>query len=140
MPMDRAVITVSNIAKAYGKTVAVADVSLSLHEGEVFGLIGPNGAGKATTLECLEGLRRHARGTISVLRLDPYRNRLQLQNRLGVQLQAAQLQKRIKVWEAIHLWASLYPKPVNGNELLQQLGLSEKRDAWFMTLSGGQKQ
>ena len=140
MPTDRTVINVGNIRKAYGKTVAIANVSFAVHEGEIFGLIGPNGAGKTTTLECVEGLRRPDRGTISVLGLDPYRDRQRLQNRLGVQLQAAQLQKRIKVWEAIHLWASLYEKPVNGDELLQQLGLSEKRDAWFMTLSGGQKQ
>jgi ABC-2 type transport system ATP-binding protein len=140
MPTDHTVINVSNIGKAYGTTVAIADVSLAVHEGEIFGLIGPNGAGKTTTLECVEGLRRPDRGTIAVLGLDPYRHRQQLQNRIGVQLQAAQLQKRIKVWEAVHLWASLYAKPLNGNELLQQLGLSDKRDAWFMTLSGGQKQ
>lgn len=140
MAAHHTVINVSNIGKAYGKTVAVADVSLAVHEGEIFGLIGPNGAGKTTTLECVEGLRRPDRGSIAVLGLDPYRNRQQLQNRIGVQLQAAQLQKRIKVWEAVNLWASLYPRPVDGNELLQQLGLSEKRDAWFMTLSGGQKQ
>ncbi len=63
-----------------------------------------------------------------------------LQDRIGVQLQEAQLQKRIKVWEAIDLWASLYSRPVDGTRLLEQLGLVEKRDAWFMTLSGGQKQ
>jgi len=140
MPTGPTVIEVSRIAKAYGKTVAIADVSLSVHQGEIFGLIGPNGAGKTTTLECVEGLRRPDRGTIAVLGHDPYRDRVRLQNRIGVQLQAAQLQKRIKVWEAVHLWASLYAKPLNGDELLNQLGLAEKRDAWFMTLSGGQKQ
>jgi ABC-2 type transport system ATP-binding protein len=140
MPNGRTVINVSNIGKAYGKTVAIADVSLAVEEGEIFGLIGPNGAGKTTTLECVEGLRRPDRGTIAVLGLDPYRDRLRLQNRIGVQLQAAQLQKRVKVWEVVQLWASLYDTPLNGHELLQQLGLAEKRDAWFMTLSGGQKQ
>jgi ABC-2 type transport system ATP-binding protein len=140
MPTGRTVINLSNIGKAYGKTVAIADVSLAVDEGEIFGLIGPNGAGKTTTLECVEGLRRPDRGTIAVLGLDPYRDRLRLQNRIGVQLQAAQLQKRVKVWEVVQLWASLYDKPLNGHELLQQLGLAEKRDAWFMTLSGGQKQ
>ena len=64
----------------------------------------------------------------------------QFQNRIGVQLQQAQLQKRIKVWEAVDLWASLYTKPVDGDRLLEQLGLADKRNAWFMTLSGGQKQ
>lgn len=117
------------------------DVSFEVQDGEIFGLIGPNGAGKTTTMECVEGLRRPDRGTISVLGLDPYRNPYQLQDRIGVQLQQAQLQKRIKVWEAVYLWAALYRKPVaDGDRLLVQLGLAEKRNAWFMTLSGGQKQ
>jgi ABC-2 type transport system ATP-binding protein len=103
-------------------------------------VIGPNGAGKTTTLECVEGLRKPDRGTISVLGFDPYRQASRLLDRIGVQLQAAQLQKRIKVWEAIDLWASLYTRHLDGNELLEQLGLSDKRNAWFMTLSGGQKQ
>src|ERR1700754_4365019 len=140
MPTTSPVIHVSGIRKTYGRTVAVDEVSFDVHREEIFGLIGPNGAGKTTTLECVEGLRRPDRGTISVLGLDPYRDRRQLQNRIGVQLQAAQLQKRIKVWEAVHLWASLYAKHLNSDELLQQLGLSDKRNAWFMTLSGGQKQ
>jgi ABC-2 type transport system ATP-binding protein len=112
-----------------------------VHDGEIFGLIGPNGAGKTTTMECVEGLRRPERGTISVLGLDPFHDVYQLQERIGVQLQQAQLQKRIKVWEAVHLWASLYRrKATDGDRLLEQLGLVEKRNAWFMTLSGGQKQ
>jgi len=115
-------------------------VSLNVEEGEIFGLIGPNGAGKTTTLECIEGLRTPDRGAISVLGLDPVADAYALQNRIGVQLQEAQLQKRIKVWEAVHLWASLYPTSVDGKRLLQQLGLEDKRNAWFMTLSGGQKQ
>src|SRR3977135_1388264 len=71
---------------------------------------------------------------------DPFRDVYQVQNRIGVQLQQAQLQKRIKVWEAVDLWASLYRKTVDGERLLEQLGLADKRNAWFMTLSGGQKQ
>jgi len=136
----RKVIEVSGIRKTYGTTVAVSDVSFDVSEGEIFGLIGPNGAGKTTTLECIEGLRRPDRGAISILGLDPFRDVYQLQNRIGVQLQQAQLQKRIKVWEAVDLWASLYSNPVDGEGLLEQLGLSNKRNAWFMTLSGGQKQ
>jgi len=121
--------------------VAVSEVSFDVADGEIFGLIGPNGAGKTTTLECVEGLRKPDRGTISVLGLDPIRDVYQLQERIGVQLQQAQLQKRIKVWEAVHLWASLYRKqPADGDRLLEQLGLADKRNAWFMTLSGGQKQ
>ena len=134
------VVRVSGIRKTYGSTIAVDDVSFEVEAGRIFGLIGPNGAGKTTTMECVEGLRRPDRGTISVLGLDPILDVSRLQVRIGVQLQEAQLQKRIKVWEAVDLWASLYPRPVDGTRLLDQLGLAEKRNAWFMTLSGGQKQ
>jgi ABC-2 type transport system ATP-binding protein len=134
------VIRVSNIRKTYGRTVAVDDVSFDVRDGEIFGLIGPNGAGKTTAMECIEGLRTPDRGTISVLGLDPVRDAAALHAKIGVQLQEAQLQKRIKVWEAVDLWASLYRQTVDSERLLDQLGLSEKRHAWFMTLSGGQKQ
>src|SRR5690242_10514093 len=136
----RSVIQVSGIRKTYGTTVAVSEVSFEVNEGEVFGLIGPNGAGKTTTMECVEGVRRPDRGDVSILGLDPFRDVYQVQNRIGVQLQQAQLQKRIKVWEAVDLWASLYSKSVDAERLLEQLGLADKRNAWFMTLSGGQKQ
>jgi len=134
------IIRVSGIRKTYGKTVAVDDVSFEVEEGEIFGLIGPNGAGKTTTMECVEGLRRPDRGSISVLSLDPIRDARRLQQKVGVQLQQAQLQKRINVSEAVDLWASLYPRAVDGDALLERLGLADKRKAWFMTLSGGQKQ
>jgi len=134
------VITVSNLGKRYGRTVAVEDVSLEVYEGEIFGLIGPNGAGKTTTMECVEGNRVPDRGTISVLGLDPQRDANALRQRIGVQHQEAQLQKRIKVWEAVDLWRSLYPRAVDADALLASLGLAAKRNSWFMTLSGGQKQ
>jgi ABC-2 type transport system ATP-binding protein len=135
------VIQVSGVRKTYGRTVAVDEVSFEVNEGEIFGLIGPNGAGKTTTMECIEGLRKPERGTISVLGLDPFRHAYKLQERIGVQLQQAQLQKRIKVWEAVDLWASLYKKKaIDAKHLLEQLGLADKRDTWFMNLSGGQKQ
>jgi ABC-2 type transport system ATP-binding protein len=138
---QHAVIEVTGCRKAYKSTVAVDDVSFEVYDGEIFGLIGPNGAGKTTTMECVEGLRHPDRGTISVLGLDPFRDVYKLQDRIGVQLQEAQLQKRIKVKEAVHLWASLYSrKASDGDRLLEQLGLADKRSAWFMTLSGGQKQ
>jgi len=137
----RQVIQVSGIRKTYGKTVAVDEISFDVSDGEIFGLIGPNGAGKTTTMECVEGIRTPDRGSIAVLGLDPFRDVYELQERIGVQLQQAQLQKRIKVWEAVQLWASLYrKKPAVGDQLLDQLGLADKRNAWFMTLSGGQKQ
>ena len=139
--MPRTVISVAHLAKRYGSTVAVNDdVSLDVYEGEIFGLIGPNGAGKTTTMECIEGLRKPDSGTISVLGLDPQRDASRLRQQIGVQHQEAHLQKRIKVWEAVDLWASLYSQTVDTNDLLVRLGLQEKRNAWFMTLSGGQKQ
>jgi ABC-2 type transport system ATP-binding protein len=138
--MRDAVVSVENIRKAYGRLVAVDGVSFDVQRGEIFGLIGPNGAGKTTTLECVEGVRRPDRGAISVLGLDPMRDRRALQKRIGVQLQSAQLQKRITVREAVDLWTSLYENAVDGATLLDQLGLAGKRDAWFMTLSGGQRQ
>jgi ABC-2 type transport system ATP-binding protein len=135
------VIQVSGVRKTYKSTVAVDDVSFEVFDGEIFGLIGPNGAGKTTTMECVQGLRTLDRGTISVLGLDPFRDVYALQDRIGAQLQQAQLQKRIKVWEAVHLWAALYRRrSADGERLLEQLGLADKRNAWFMTLSGGQKQ
>jgi ABC-2 type transport system ATP-binding protein len=92
-------------------------------------------------MECIEGIRKPDRGVIKVLGLDPFRQVYQLQERVGVQLQQAQLQKRIKVWEAVDLWASLYKKKsTDAERLLEQLGLADKRNAWFMNLSGGQKQ
>ena len=138
--MSSPVVHVEGIRKHYGRTVAVDDVSFDVRQGEIFGLIGPNGAGKTTTMECVEGLRSPDRGTIAVLGLDPVRDVYRLQDRIGVQLQEAQLQKRIKVREAVDLWASLYRKSVDAGHLLEQLGLVEKQNAWFMTLSGGQKQ
>src|SRR3954451_17644681 len=120
--MATSVIQVTGVRKTYGSTVAVDDVSFDVHDGEIFGLIGPNGAGKTTTMECVEGLRKPDRGSISVLGLDPVRDIYKLQDRIGVQLQQAQLQKRIKVAEALHLWASLYRKPrADGDRLLEQL-------------------
>src|SRR5438105_12463598 len=119
---SQAVVTVANIRKTYGRAVAVDDVSFEVREGEIFGLIGPNGAGKTTTMECVEGVRRPDSGRISVLGLDPRRDVYKLQERVGVQLQEAQLQKRIKVREAVHLWASLYRRPLEGDRLLEQLG------------------
>jgi ABC-2 type transport system ATP-binding protein len=139
--LTEAVVRVSGFRKTYGRVVAVDEISFDVRDGEIFGLIGPNGAGKTTTMECIEGFRTPDRGNISVLGLDPVRDAYTLQERIGVQLQQAQLQKRIKVWEAVHLWAALYRrKTSDGERLLEQLGLADKRHAWFMTLSGGQKQ
>ena len=134
-------VEIGGLVKRYGQLAAVDGLTLTAARGAVTGILGPNGAGKTTTMECIEGLRTPDRGAISVLGLDPFNDVYQLQERIGVQLQQAQLQKRIKVWEAVDLWASLYRRKASeGERLLEQLGLSDKRNAWFMTLSGGQKQ
>jgi ABC-2 type transport system ATP-binding protein len=134
------VIQVAGLRKRYGAIVAADDVSFEVYDGEIFGLIGPNGAGKTTTMECVEGVRTPDSGRISVLGLDPIRDVYAIQQRVGVQLQEAHLQKRIKVREAVALWAALYRTKIDHDRLLGQLGLQDKREAWFMTLSGGQKQ
>lgn len=138
--MVNPVIQVQNISKSYGDTHAVNGISFEVYEGEIFGLLGPNGAGKTTTMECVEGIRKPDNGSILVLGSDPSRDSSALNNRIGVQLQEAQLQKRIKVREAVNLWAALYNNPVDPANLLEQLGLTDKSDTWFMNLSGGQKQ
>jgi ABC-2 type transport system ATP-binding protein len=134
------VIEVSGLSKAYGSTRAIDAATFEVRQGEIFGLIGPNGAGKTTTMECIEGLRAPDAGRLSVLGLNPLKDGKALQNRIGVQLQEAQLQKRITVKEAIGLWSSLYDAPLDGHQLLVQLGIAGKANARFMTLSGGQKQ
>jgi ABC-2 type transport system ATP-binding protein len=114
--------------------LAVEDVSLEVEQGEIFGLLGPNGAGKTTTVECVEGLRRPDQGRIRVLGLDPARQTRELRQRIGCQLQQAALPDRIKVWEAVDLFASLAPQEVHWS------GLEEKRGAAFSSLSGGEQQ
>src|SRR5215469_7026464 len=130
-----AIIEVRNLRKAYGDTVAVDDVSFTVQEGEIFGILGPNGAGKTTTVECVEGLRTADRGEISVLGLDPRRDRAELTQQLGVQLP-----DRLKVAEALDLYSSFYRAPADWRALLEVLGLADKAGTAFKKLSGGQKQ
>jgi ABC-2 type transport system ATP-binding protein len=134
------VIEVTNLHKRYGDTVAVDDVSFSVERGEIFGILGRNGAGKTTTVECVEGLRKPDRGTVRVLGLDPQRDRAAVAKKLGTQLQESQLQEKLKVHEAIDLYASFYDDPADGNELLDMLGIADKRNTQYRHLSGGQKQ
>jgi ABC-2 type transport system ATP-binding protein len=134
------IIQVEGLRKAYGATVAVDRVSFEVYEGEIFGMVGPNGAGKTTTIECLEGLRKPDHGTIRVLDMDPQHESHILRERTGMQLQQSNLPERMRVWEALDLYASFYTKAVDWKELLEQLGLEEKRDTAFRKLSGGQKQ
>lgn len=133
-------ITAKNLRKVYGDLVAVDNIGFEVHEGEIFGMVGPNGAGKTTTIECIEGLRRPDGGGARVLGMDPQQDSYELRERIGVQLQEATLPDRIKVWEALDLFASFYRRSVDWRPLLEHLGLTEKRNASFGKLSGGQKQ
>ena len=135
------VVHVAAIRKTYGRTVAVDDVSFDVHEGEIFGLIGPNGAGKTTTMECVEGLRRPDRGRITVLRpgSDPRRLRAAASDRRAAPGGAAP-EAHQGAGSRRPLGVALPACRWTATRLLEQLGLSEKRNAWFMTLSGGQKQ
>jgi ABC-2 type transport system ATP-binding protein len=134
------VIEVRGLHKEYGDTVAVDDVSFTVSEGEIFGILGPNGAGKTTTVECVEGLRKPDRGELRVLGLDPLRDRAELTQRLGVQLQESQLPAKLRVAEALDLYSSFYRAPADWRSLLDALGLAGKSDTPFGKLSGGQKQ
>jgi len=134
------IITVQNLRKTYGKTIAVDDISFGIAEGEIFGFLGPNGAGKTTTVECLQALRRPDSGNIRVLGLDPLHEAQSLRRRIGSQLQESALPDRIKVWEALDLFASVTPNALDWHVLLEQWGLTEKRKASFASLSGGQRQ
>ena len=134
------VIEVSGLRKTYGAVVAVDEVSFSVRRGEIFGILGPNGAGKTTTVESIAGLRRPDGGAVRMLGLDPQRDGRSLRQLVGVQLQQATLPERLKVWEALDLFASFYERPADWQGLMEQWGLTAKRNATFASLSGGQRQ
>lgn len=134
------IIKVEGLKKHYGSVEAVQDVSFEVSEGEIFGLLGPNGAGKTTTVECIQGLRDFDDGRIRLLGLDPQTQSQELRQHIGCQLQESALPDRIKVWEALDLFASFVPNKSDWRVLLEQWGLTDKRDATFVSLSGGQRQ
>lgn len=136
----KTVIQVKNLRKVYGSIVAVDEVSFEVYAGEIFGMVGPNGAGKTTTIECIEGLRRPEKGQIQVLGLDPHKQGYELRQLIGLQLQESALPPRLKVWEAMDLFASFYNCSSDWRTLLEQLGLADKCNTPFGKLSGGQKQ
>jgi ABC-2 type transport system ATP-binding protein len=136
----QAAIEVEHLHKRYAHTVAVRDLSFRVERGEIFGIVGPNGAGKTTTVECIEGLRSPDGGHISVLGLDPGRDRAELREVLGVQLQSADLPDKLRVGEALRLYSSFYSRPADWRDLLEALGLTEKEKTPFSRLSGGQRQ
>jgi ABC-2 type transport system ATP-binding protein len=134
------VVEVEGLQKAYGPTRAVDDVSFTVEQGEVFGMVGPNGAGKTTTIECVEGLRRPDAGHVRVLGLDPGSDRQALAERIGIQLQQANLPARLRVGEALTLFGSFYQQKSAPRDLVQRLGLSDKWSSPIAKLSGGQRQ
>lgn len=134
------VVRVQGLRKAYGSKVAVDDVSFEVTEGEIFGILGPNGAGKTTTVEALAGLRTLDRGTVRVLGLNPQDDPAPVREVLGVQLQESKLPPKLRVREALRLYAGFYTDPRDPDELIELLGLQEKRDTAYGNLSGGQQQ
>ncbi len=134
------VIEVKDLGKTYGTLVAVDGVSFEVNEGEIFGMVGPNGAGKTTTIECVEGLREPDSGSATVLGLDPSQHRLAIAEQIGIQLQESALPRRLRVGEALDLFGSFYRQKADAEQLMDILGLTEKRSSAFGTLSGGQKQ
>jgi ABC-2 type transport system ATP-binding protein len=138
--MPNSILQVENLVKRYGDVQAVSGVSFSVEEGEVFGLLGPNGAGKTTTVEILEGLRNLDSGRVSVCGLDPQRDSSALKHEIGAALQSTSLPDKLRVIEALRLFASFYKRGRKPDELLKRFGLEEKRNTFYSQLSGGQKQ
>jgi ABC-2 type transport system ATP-binding protein len=132
-------IEVNDLRKSYGDVEAVRGVSFAVERGEVFGLLGPNGAGKTTTVEILEGYRDRDAGDVSVLGFDPARGGREFRERIGVVLQQSELWPTLTVREVHALFAGYYERPRPVDEVIELVGLAEKRDARVRTLSGGQK-
>jgi ABC-2 type transport system ATP-binding protein len=133
-------VQIAHLRKTYGPLVAVDDVSLSVAEGEIFGILGPNGAGKTTTVECVMGLRSPDAGSIRVMGLDPGQDREDLHVIVGAQLQESALPPKLRVGEILDLYRSFYRAPADVGELVDALGLAGKRKDYYRSLSGGQRQ
>ncbi len=138
--MTQPVIAVEALEKSYGSVRAVDAISFEVAAGEIFGVVGPNGAGKTTTIECLEGLRAPDGGQVRVLGLDPRRDGAALRQRIGAQLQESALPARLRVGEAMRLFASFYARPLKPEVVLEGLGLADRENVAYANLSGGQKQ
>src|SRR5207248_8422334 len=138
--MGNAMLQVEDLVKHYGDVQAVRGVSFSVDEGEVFGLLGPNGAGKTTTVEILEGLRNPDGGRVRVCGFDPQVSPNELKHEIGAALQSTSLPDKLRVLEALRLFASFYKQRRDPEDLLKRFGLEEKRNAYYSKLSGGQKQ
>ena len=132
------VVTVRGLRKSYGPRVVVDSLDLDVHPGEIVGLIGANGAGKTTTVECIQGLRRPDAGRLRILGYDPVTEAAQLRSLVGSQLQDSALPDRLRVAEAVELFAA--SRDADGDNLLERFGLGERRRAAFSSLSGGERQ
>ncbi|MGD0705404.1 MAG: ABC transporter ATP-binding protein [Trebonia sp.] len=133
-------VEIAHLRKTYGSLVAVDDVSLSVAEGEIFGILGPNGAGKTTTVECAIGLRVPDAGTVRLLGLDPRADRDRVHEIVGVQLQASAMPAKLRVGEILDMYRSFYRDPADVGDLVEALGLASKCGDFYKTLSGGQRQ
>jgi ABC-2 type transport system ATP-binding protein len=138
--MELPAVQITHLRKTYGPLVAVDDVSLSVAEGEIFGILGPNGAGKTTTVECAIGLRHADSGTVRLLGLDPRTDRDEIHEVVGVQLQTGALPGKLRVGEILEEYQSFYREPADVGELVEVLGLGPKRGDYYKSLSGGQRQ
>src|SRR5467141_1293472 len=138
--MANSILQVENLVKRYGDVEAVRGVSFNVEEGEVFGLLGPNGAGKTTTVEILEGLRDPDSGTVRVCGSDPQVSSRELKHEIGASLQATSLPDKLRVMEALRIFAGFYKRLRNPEVLLKRFALEEKRSSYYSMLSGGQKQ
>lgn len=134
------VIKVHNLYKSYGNVQVVKGVSLTVKKGEVFGLLGANGAGKSTTIECILGTKNFDDGQISILDMNPKKERKQLFQKVGVQFQESNYQDKITVKELCEITEVLYKNPLDFNKLLEQFHLQDKVRNLVSELSGGEKQ
>jgi len=134
------VVEVANLRKTFGSSIAVDVACLTVERGTVLGVLGPNGAGKTTLVECVAGLHRPDGGSVRVLGLDPATDPEAVRRRVGVQLQHAVLPNRMRVAEAMAVFAAAYSTRADPDGLLREWGLADRRRAAFATLSGGQKQ
>jgi ABC-2 type transport system ATP-binding protein len=131
-------VRVRGLVKSYGSVRAVRGIDLDIPQGEIFALLGPNGAGKTTTVEILEGYRRRDRGEVQVFGFDPERERAKMLSRVGIVLQKTGVDRYLTVAETVTMYASYYPKPRDPAEVVDLVGLTEKRNSRVTTLSGGQ--
>lgn len=133
-------IVVKNLTKKYGTNIAVDNLSFQVKKGEVFGLLGANGAGKSSAIECILGTKKMDAGEVSILGMNPIKERTEVFERVGVQFQESKYQELIKVEELCKMTASVYKEPQNYEELLTTFGIADRKKAYVKDLSGGERQ